>query len=980
MSHKVKGMRMQLAVGSGQFAIRFSLFKKIIRNFSFLIRNLFLILLFLLLLSSQLASQVAWEKKGGVCFRIDDNQEIWEYNSFDSLFSIYGYKFSTAICLESATWTPGYIDGLKQIWAKGHEFMDHAPNHSTCEIILTNIADTAIYHGNPFVDHINENLICFKWESVDTTTIQGEGPINISGNQVISALPGEFHDFYGQQYIPMLFLPLTNQVYTWTNLQNVNPLDPDSLTLISLWEEPVDLEPHSNIPYHQLTSFDVRMPEEVPVMLGERILDICDAYNMERPYNWIQPYGNFPLLYKSDVKQTMGNQLGYIGGATYHDEAYKTYLEYNPANDNQFAMMFWDFSTTQLTAKENKKLIANGIAKHLLLIDQNHFMPTKVSWLSFLQRTDSLLSWLNANHIPVLTQRQWVSMLFDSVNNPFVNIFPLLQTDLNDDQIPDGYDLEQGVMIYNDGVPQSDNRSVQLTSQGTFFRIRGLGGLEKGTNNFSFYTRGAPGNIIWLRLFFPETGSGDIFPFPADSAEWTHQTLTMNIPENVSVVDIELECHTYTSGEVRISGMEMRGIAKPVIQQESVSLMTNQQFPLIALDTVIYDPNYPLQQLTVSITNPGVLNYNLNMQAGTLWVYKPSSFWTGHDSLKLTATNPQGGSGSSWLKFTATLADICKGQAITLNLLNPPAGATFLWTATPPDPSLVQPTIANPTVSPQQTTYYNVNVNAPGQSYSDDLTVYVHLMGNVILYGPLPAYCANASWVQLSGIPAGGVFSGPGVVGAIFYPTLAPIGPNTLRYKITTYSGCEGEDTLVVTIQPIPQLFLPPDSIVCHWQTIILDAGEGYDTYLWSTGEMTSSIAVNATGMSADSTRRITLIVTKNGCPAFDTTLVRFKACTGIDSRMPGSSCIHIYPNPVSSTLTIEYDCSNQSVTGTTPAITGNKPVNVKILDIIGNELLTRQLLPGKNSWDIGALPSGLYILSIMGEGIAVTTRFVKIP
>lgn len=948
--------------------------------------RLSVLLLCFTLAISQASGQVAWNKQGGVAFRIDDNHDMWQFNSFDSLFSIYGYKFSTALILEDAAFNPGYMAELTQLYAKGHEYMDHTPSHSTCKIQLSIMADTSFYHGNPYVDHINLNRVCFKWESVDTTTVQGEGLVNVFNNLVISVLPGEFSTFYDPVYIPMLFLPLTNQIHTWTNLQNVNPLDPDSLTLRSFWEEEVNLNIHLGIPYHRLTSFDVTMPDDVLLMLGERDLALCETWGITPPVNWIQPFGSFPLLHRSDVSRTYGNQLGYIGGATYQNESFKTYNEYNPDNDKQFAMMFWDFSTTHLTAKENKELIANGIAKHLLLIDQNHFMPSTPTWNGFLERTDSLLSWLYANNIPVLTQRQWVPMLFDSVNNPFVNIFPLLQTDLNEDLIPDGYELEQGIMIYTDGVAQSNNRSVQMTGTGTFFRIKGLGGLEKGTNNFSFYTKGNPGNVIWLRLYFPETGSGDIFPFTVDQSGWAQHTIPIAIPQNVSVVNIELECQTYAGGELRISGMELRGIAEPIVAQESVSVMTNRQFPIIALDTLVWDPNYPLQQLTIIADSPGVLEYDLDTLAGTLWVYKPSSFWTGTDSLKITAVNPEGGVGSGWQTFTAIPADICKGQAITIYPLNPPSGATFFWTAIPPDPSLVQPTVSNPTVSPQQNTFYTVFVTAPGQSYNESLVVTVHLLENITLYGPLPAYCSNASPVQLFGDPPGGFFSGPGVAGDMFYPVFADTGPNTLRYTMIEPGGCEGEDTLVVTIQPIPQLFLPTDSIVCHWQTILLDAGLGYDTYLWSTGATTSSVLVNAEGMSADSIRQITLIVTKNGCAGFDTTIVHFKACTGIDSRMPDAGCLIVYPNPVSTILIIDYDCSGKFISGTnisgkggglTP---GRESITGSIIDLLGNEVMTFQINPGKNTLDIRTIPSGVYILSFKGEGIAVVTRVVKLP
>ena len=883
------------------------------------------------------------------------------------MFSIYGYKFCTAINLESAAWFPGYIDGLKPLYANGHEFMDHSPNHTTCMILLSDIADTSIYYGNPFVDHINENRICFKWESINTTTIQGEGPVNIYDNVVISVNPGEFYDFFYPEYIPMIFLPLTNQVYTYSTIQNINPLDPDTLTLLSLWEEPVNLGTHLNIPYHKLTSFDVKMPQEVLVMLGQRVLSLCESHSMQRPYTWIQPFGNFPLLHKYELAQSMGAQLGYTGGATYQNESYKTYNEYNPDDDKQFAMMFWDFSTTQLTAKENKAWIANGIAKHLLLISQNHFLPNTPTWQAYMQRTDSLLEWIHVHDIPVLTQQEWTSMLFDSLTNPFINVFPLLQTDLNDDQIPDGYELQDGIMINFDGVPQSGNKSIELTAWGNFFKITESGGLAKGPNTFTIYTKGGPGNIVWLWISYPETGETSTISIPAEEYEWTKFTTTIIIPEEASVVNFEMECHEYTGGKVRISGMDLRVAARPVVLHKVTSLMTNQQFPVIDLDTIIYDPNYSLQDLTITITNSGVLNHELDTLAGTLWVYKPSSFWEGSDSLLLKAVNPEGGADSSWLTFTATVTEICKGQSITLNLLNPPEGSTFLWTADPPDPSLVQPTVQNPTVSPQQTTDYSVAVNAPGGTYYENITVTVYLGEDVTLSGPMPACCANAPPVQLYGDPPGGVFSGPGVSGSIFTPALAAIGPNMLYYSVTDPSGCQGEDSLLVIIHPIPQVYLPPDTQVCHWQTVTLNAGYGYDSYLWSTGEMTPAVNINASGMSPDSTRLITLIVTKNGCPAFDTTLIRFKACTGIHTGDHDVACLQIYPNPVYSSLTIENNCSRQTIQG-------------RIIDIVGNEIRSLQIQPGKNSIDLQSVPSGIYLLSVQENELSIVRRIVKIP
>lgn len=394
--------------------------------------------------------------------------------------------------------------------------------------------------------------------------------------------------------------------------------------------------------------------------------------------------------------------------------------------------------------------------------------------------------------------------------------------------------------------------------------------------------------------------------------------------------------------------------------------MTYQQFPSISLDTVISDPTYPLEELTITIDYQGVLSYAFDTVARIISVFKPTSFWLGSDSLLLKAVNPEGGADSSWLIYRSTPTTICKGKTIILAVVDPPAGATFLWSATPPDPSLVEPTSPNPSVTPQQTTFYQVNVSAPGQSYTDSLTVVVYQSEPAILSGPLPAYCVNASPVQLYGTTAGGSFTGNGVAGSLFYPTAAGVGQTTIHYSVITPDGCESTDSLVVTIHPIPQLFLPPDSTICHWQTIILDAGLGYDTYLWSTGDITSFTTVNATGMLSDSTRHITLIVTKNGCPGFDTSIVHFKACTGIDSRMPDGGCLQVYPNPVSSVMTLVNGCSSN-------------PMDCKLLDLLGNEMTSLLIQPGINTLGTDAILPGMYILIVQGEEIFLVIRVVKV-
>jgi hypothetical protein len=82
---------------------------------------------------------------------------------------------------------------------------------------------------------------------------------------------------------------------------------------------------------------------------------------------------------------------------------------------------------------------------------------------------------------------------------------------------------------------------------------------------------------------------------------------------------------------------------------------------------------------------------------------------------------------------------------------------------------------------------------------------------NVLIYQVVPTitaigpFCANAACVTLTGTPAGGTFSGTGVVGNQFCPSSATVGANNITYTVSS-GGCTFSTTSTVTVNPIPVL------------------------------------------------------------------------------------------------------------------------------------------------------------------------------
>jgi PKD-like domain/Ig-like domain CHU_C associated/Pregnancy-associated plasma protein-A/Secretion system C-terminal sorting domain/CUB domain len=75
----------------------------------------------------------------------------------------------------------------------------------------------------------------------------------------------------------------------------------------------------------------------------------------------------------------------------------------------------------------------------------------------------------------------------------------------------------------------------------------------------------------------------------------------------------------------------------------------------------------------------------------------------------------------------------------------------------------------------------------------------------VVNYGPTPAHvCVDAPIVSLTGTPTGGFFSGPGVLGSLFQPSVAGLGNQLLIYVYTDGNQCDAADSAVIRVDSLP--------------------------------------------------------------------------------------------------------------------------------------------------------------------------------
>ena len=537
-----------------------------------------LLLLYLFSLIIPIYAQTIINKTAGIGFRVDDNHSAADFTDYAEVFRTYNCGFTFAINTGHAEMAKfeGLLNTIKFIRSLGNEMADHTPDHNTKYFYVDDIAP---YYGVEGVDHIvaGKKKICIGIEKFYDTTYKDEGRINVRGSTIISVNNGEFSD---PGTMHTFYIPALKALYTFDvqYIQNYSPSDPDTIYNIKdFWGDSVSLPQMQNIEYQKMGNYDVHMSHPGLTLMGKRVLELCSEYDMAPPVCWIQPGGYFPQVHREDVSLTYG-LLGYKSGAVYPDEAYKEFNEYDPDNVRAYSMDWGDFCEDFWPLDTVKSIIADRAARHFVSFGHSHFWDLYGGWDNYINRTDSLLAWCKEKSIPVRTYSEWADILYRTPQNPYSNIMPKLDVDLDENGKPDGFTYGAGTRPDTlDGVPLSSNRSlaVRLSTnvRTNIFVIDGLGGMEKEDNYFSFWAKGTPNTEVDLQLWFNEVREGISFKFVIKDTSWRKYDLLNSVngktvlicPEKNSnvILTMTIAYIPSTGGFVKLSGFELRKNSAP---------------------------------------------------------------------------------------------------------------------------------------------------------------------------------------------------------------------------------------------------------------------------------------------------------------------------------------------------------------------------------------------------------------------------------
>lgn len=124
---------------------------------------------------------------------------------------------------------------------------------------------------------------------------------------------------------------------------------------------------------------------------------------------------------------------------------------------------------------------------------------------------------------------------------------------------------------------------------------------------------------------------------------------------------------------------------------------------------------------------------------------------------------------------------------------------------------------------------------------------------NEIVLLTATAGLANYEWSPQSNIQVNGNIAG-----------VSPDITTTYIVKAETIAGCIVSDSATVTPVRTPQIALGNDTALCRGNGFLLNAGSGFDSYLWNKGQASDTITVNEEGI-------FWVKATKDGCTVYDT-------------------------------------------------------------------------------------------------------------
>lgn len=311
------------------------------------------------------------------------------------------------------------------------------------------------------------------------------------------------------------------------------------------------------------------------------------------------------------------------------------------------------------------------------------------------------------------------------------------------------------------------------------------------------------------------------------------------------------------------------------VRTDSVEIIVNPLPVVDAGNDTVRCPGIPMQlQATggisyvwtpaITLNNPNIANPIATPNVTTTYTVTVTdkNGCVNTDQVKVTMMNVSADPGGF----------ICLGDSLQLSTTG--LASTYSWS---PTTGLNNPMISNPMASPANTTLYTVTfTDAFGCVDTDTVTVGVYPTIQPDA-GPDAALCIGDSLTLTAG---GGVTyswaADPTLIGgATASPQVFPTSSQWYYVTVTDANGCVGEDSVFITVNPLPIPDAGNDTAKCGDVGVQLLATGG-TSYDWSPKVNLTNVKLPNAFANPDSTTTYYVTVTdNNGCSAIDSVNVR---------------------------------------------------------------------------------------------------------
>jgi Zn-dependent metalloprotease len=250
----------------------------------------------------------------------------------------------------------------------------------------------------------------------------------------------------------------------------------------------------------------------------------------------------------------------------------------------------------------------------------------------------------------------------------------------------------------------------------------------------------------------------------------------------------------------------------------------------------------------------------------------------------------------------ASLPDVCAGASPFPLTGGSPSGGTYSGTG-------VSNNNFDPSVGAGSYTLTYTITDSYGCVRTANSVQNVNALPNVSAgsYNPV---CINGSPVQLSGTPAGGTFSGTGVSGNSFDPSIGA-GQYIINYSYTDANGCSNSNSATITVNNLPIVNAGNYSPVCNTASPILLSGTPAGGTFSGTGVSGNQFDPSV----GPGTYTLTYNYTDaNGCSNSSTASITVNDCSCNPPDQPGS---------ISQSGTSSKVCPGEIRTYSVPAVSG---------------------------------------------------------